>query len=480
MSTKATIALCIWALLCPLSMADEGYLSRSVTAAAIARTQGEETLEEQPREWEDEADDKPLVKEVQKSSRKAASKPAPKAVRTSSHKTVHQVANKAGTKKQIDESIVDPATDPVAEPLQDSMTETAPPSVTETVDESLLGTLGETETVLTPMADLDGVACGGSGCCKQKCCLTPCTDFFRQRCFVFGDFLYLKAFGPDLVHATQQNAAPAGQGTVPYGNAQNLMQPWQPAFRVGGGYAFNNCSSISVSYMQFFSNVSDTLDLPTTTNFGSVVSSVLAPGTVNSGTTFSRISAVSSVNFRVADLMYNRLIFGTPTAYLNWSAGVRYGHLHQNFEQDAQFAQPNNPQFTTSSINFDGVGPRVGLDGRRRLGCGGFSAYGQGSITTLFGETVTGYSQTDTLTTALLASSNMQSFRVLPLLDCELGLSWTSCGGHLRVGGGYYTAFWFNAITTPQYISAVQNNHFISMGDTVTFTGAVVHAEARF
>jgi hypothetical protein len=283
-----------------------------------------------------------------------------------------------------------------------------------------------------------------------------------------------------MVHATQQNAAPAGQGTVPFGTAQNLIQPWAPAFRVGGGFAFNNCSSISVSYMQFFSNVSDTIGLPAGTTFGSVVSSVLTPGTVNSGTTFSRIEAVSSVNFRVADLMYNRLIFGTPNAYMNWSAGLRYGHLHQNFEQNAEFAQPNNPQFTTSSINFDGVGPRIGLDGRRRLGATCFSGYGQGSISTLFGDTVTGYSQTDTLTTAVLASSNWQSFRVVPVLDFELGLSWTSCGGHLRVGGGYYTAFWFNAITTPQYISAVQNNHFISLGDTVTFTGAVLHAEARF
>ena len=228
--------------------------------------------------------------------------------------------------------------------------------------------------------------------------------------------------------------------------------------------------------MQFFSNVSDTIGLPPGTTFGSVVSSVLTPGTVNSGTTFSRIEAVSSVNFRVADLMYNRLIFGTPNAYMNWSAGVRYGHLHQNFEQNAEFAQPNNPQFTTSSVNFDGVGPRIGLDGRRRLGATCFSGYGQGSISTLFGDTVTGYSQTDTLTTALLASSNWQSFRVVPVLDFELGLSWTNCGGHLRVGGGYYTAFWFNAITTPQYISAVQHNNFISLGDTVTFTGAVLHA----
>jgi hypothetical protein len=323
-----------------------------------------------------------------------------------------------------------------------------------------------------------GKSCNGGPTCKR--CAGLCNNFYRQRCFVFGDFLYLKSFGPDLVHATQQNAAPAGPGTVPFGTAQNLIQPWRPAFRVGGGYALNDCSSISVGYMQFFSNVSQTLGLPSGAPLGSVVSSILDPGTVNSGTTFSLVNATSAVNFRMADISYNALIFGTPNSYLNWSAGARYGHLRQNFQQDAEFAQPNNPQFTTSSINFDGVGPRAGLDGRRRIGATNFSAYGQTSISALFGEFTAGYTQTDTLTTATLASSNWQSARVVPVLDWELGLSWTSCSGCWRIGGGYYTAFWFNTITTPQYISAVQANNFVQLGDTITFTGAVVHAEARF
>ena len=232
--------------------------------------------------------------------------------------------------------------------------------------------------------------------------------------------------------------------------------------------------------MQFFSNTTDVLGLPGNTAFGSVVSSVLVPGAVNSGTTFSQITANSAVNFKMADVMYSHLLVGTPGYYLNYDVGARYGHLRQSFFQDAEFAQPNNPQLTTSSINFDGVGPRMGLDGRLRMGATNLSTYGQGSISALFGDFTSGYTQINSLTTATLAASNWQSARVVPVLDFEVGLSWTSCGGCVRFGAGYYTAFWFNTLTTPQYIAAVQDNSFIRLGDTITFTGAVVHAEARF
>lgn len=475
MFTKATIALSLLGLLTPLAFADP---ATSIAARAVARARDAERIEEPELETVDESADETVDQSADDTPDDSADETAPKPVKKPSKKPAKKPAQRTAVRPT---AALDP--EPARMP---AAAKARPVSLVKSVDEQpfeepVAVPFDESELIGTPMAEQAGLGCS-NGCCANptNCCLTPCTDFFRQRCFVYGEYLWMKSFGPDMVHATQQNAAPAGQGTVPFGTAQNLIQPWAPAFRVGGGLAFNNCSSISVSYMQFFSNVSDTIGLPAGTTFGSVVSSVLTPGTINSGTTFSRIEAVSSVNFRVADLMYNRLIFGTPNAYMNWSAGLRYGHLHQNFEQNAEFAQPNNPQFTTSSINFDGVGPRIGLDGRRRLGATCFSGYGQGSISTLFGDTVTGYSQTDTLTTAVLASSNWQSFRVVPVLDFELGLSWTSCGGHLRVGGGYYTAFWFNAITTPQYISAVQNNHFISLGDTVTFTGAVLHAEARF
>ena len=178
--------------------------------------------------------------------------------------------------------------------------------------------------------------------------------------------------------------------------------------------------------------------------------------------------------------MYSRLLAGGDNYYVNFDVGARYAHLNQGFFQNAQFAQPNNPQFTTSNINFDGVGLRTGFDGRRRIGCGGLSGYGNGFVSLLFGDFNSSYTQTNSLTTATLAANNWESARVVPILEYELGVSWTSCSGCVRLSTGYYTAFWFNTVTNPQYIQAVQSNSFVRLGDTMTFTGLVAHAEVRF
>ena len=328
----------------------------------------------------------------------------------------------------------------------------------------------------SPCVGADGVC---STCQQTPCCCD--SNFWQHRSFVFGEYLYMKSYGPDFVHATQQQAAPAGVGTVPFGTAQNLIQPWQSAFRVGGGYACSNCSSITVAYTQFASHTNDTLGLPVGGNLPtSVISSVLVPGSINAGTTFSQINAVSGVNFKTADVMYSRLIAGGDNYYVNFDIGGRFAHLQQGFLQNAQFAQPNNPQFTTSNINFDGGGLRAGFDGRRRIGCGGLSAYANGFFSAMFGDFNSHYVQTNSLTTAIVGANNFESARVVPILEYEVGVSWTSCNGCFRFGAGYYTAFWFNAVTNPQYIQSVQNNSFVKLGDTITFTGLVAHAEVRF
>ena len=341
---------------------------------------------------------------------------------------------------------------------------------------------------LTPVASQSEAStpapasCTNDGACRNcqqaPCC---CANFWQHRSYVFGEFLYLKSYGPDFVHATQQQAAPSGVGTVPFGRAQNLIQPWVSAFRVSAGYACSDCSSISATYTQFQSHTSDTLGLPAGGNPPtSVISSVLVPGSINAGTTFSQINAVSGIAYKTADIMYSRLLAGGDDYYVNYDIGARYAHLEQGFLQNAQFAQPNNPQFTTSNIRFDGIGLRTGFDGRHRIGCGGFSAYGNGFLSVLFGDFNSNYTQTNALTTATLAANNWESARVMPILEYEVGLSWTSCSGCWRIGAGYYTAFWFNSVTSPQYIQAVQNNNFVKLGDTITFTGLVAHAEVRF
>ncbi len=323
--------------------------------------------------------------------------------------------------------------------------------------------------------------------CQQSPCCCPCSNYWKHRCFVFGEYLYLKSYGPDFVHASQyQTANPANPpntpGNAPLGTAQNLIQPWQGAFRVGAGYALTDCSSITATYTQFQSHTTDFLGAP---NGGaiptSVISSVLVPGTTNAGTVFSNVIGSSGIAFRTGDIMYSRLLAGGDNYYVNYDIGARYAHLEQGFSQTAQFAQAGGPMMTNTNIRYDGAGLRTGFDGRRRLGCGGFSCYGNGFLSVLFGDFNSNYTQTNPLASVNpLAANNWESARVMPILEYEVGVSWTSCGGCWRIGAGYYTAFWFNAVTNPQYIQSVQANNFVKVGDTITFTGLVAHAEMRF
>ena len=77
-------------------------------------------------------------------------------------------------------------------------------------------------------------------------------------------------------------------------------------------------------------------------------------------------------------------------------------------------------------------------------------------------------------------NTSMSEDRIVPVLDFELGLAWLSPGQHLRISGGYLVSAWFNAVTTPGWIHAVQRTDFHSGSDTITFDGLTARAELRF
>jgi hypothetical protein len=180
------------------------------------------------------------------------------------------------------------------------------------------------------------------------------------------------------------------------------------------------------------------------------------------------------------DVELNQLLAGGCNNVVNYTVGVRYGNLQQQFTQTGSFAPPAGVIHTATDIHFNGGGLRLGLDGRRRIGCGGLSFYGKGFVNVLFGEFSSSYTQTNTTTSVVQAYSTWDDDRVVPVLEYELGLSWQGCCGRLRLSAGYYTAFWFNAITTPEYVQAVQNANFVNLGDTIAFDGLTTRVEYRF
>jgi hypothetical protein len=79
-----------------------------------------------------------------------------------------------------------------------------------------------------------------------------------------------------------------------------------------------------------------------------------------------------------------------------------------------------------------------------------------------------------------VVDTHWEAGRIMPILDVELGVNWTSINGRLRCGAGYLVSAWFNTPKTEDFIRGVQNGNFVNLDDMVSFDGLNVHAEFRW
>ncbi len=317
-----------------------------------------------------------------------------------------------------------------------------------------------------------------SGCdsCIGACGCGPA--WWAHRSFVFGEYLYLHPTGIDMAHAIQQNGT-GGAGTTPEGRVGVVDQAYTSAYSVGFGVALSPCASIQASYVNFFSHNTDVLAAPAVSG-GTVGSLVFHPESINEGSTSSLVNAANDIDFQTADIEYRRLLAAGPRFALNYAVGARYAKLDQWFRQVGNFAPPTGTIQTTTNINFEGGGLKAGLDGMQRLGNTRFGVYAEGFLSLVFGTFRSDYEQFNVTTTSIQAASNWRDERVVPILEYEVGLNFTSRCGRWRWSSGYYTAFWFNAIATPEYVQAVQFADFVDLGETIAFDGLVTRLEFRY
>ena len=193
------------------------------------------------------------------------------------------------------------------------------------------------------------------------------------------------------------------------------------------------------------------------------------------------LNATYDVDYELADVKYRRLLFGHNRAWMNYSVGGRFGHLEQDFLQTGAFSGSQSGVINVlTDIDFDGAGLSFGLEGEGLIGCRGFSVYGNLGVSPLVGQFTSDYTMQNASTTALLARSVSKDDRFVTILDYELGLAWTSCNGCWRISSGYTASFWYNTITTPVFIDAVQADNYVDIGDTLSFDGITARIEYRF
>ena len=87
------------------------------------------------------------------------------------------------------------------------------------------------------------------------------------------------------------------------------------------------------------------------------------------------------------------------------------------------------------------------------------------------------YQMIDTPAVAKLATADWQDDRFVPIVEYEFGIAWTNCCNTWRLSTGYTAAFWFNAVTTREFVNAVRTNNYVDVGDTISFDGLTARAE---
>jgi hypothetical protein len=287
---------------------------------------------------------------------------------------------------------------------------------------------------------------------------------------LFGEFLYLKPTEVGVTHA-QQQFLPG----VPFGQIASTDFDYEPGVRIGGDLAVSPHSSIAASYTFFESGTSSSLGPPTVNGVtGEVGSLVQAPNIGILGA--DGVTATSGFDFQLADLEYRTRLRQGDRYWINGGVGLRYGQLEQSFSQTGDFDVVGVID-TNSTVDFNGGGVKFALDCGRNIGSRGFSLYGRTSLSPLAGSYRSTYSMFSDNLDATLVQANWKEDRITTLLDYEVGVAWVGPRGRWRFSAGYTQAFWFNAVTTAEYIDAVQTSDYGGMSDTIMLNGLTARVE---
>jgi hypothetical protein len=293
---------------------------------------------------------------------------------------------------------------------------------------------------------------------------------------IYGEAMWIHPTGVDMAHAQQIGTG----GPAPFGIIGVADPDYDLGVRVGGELEFTPCSAIFVQYAFFETTADSTVGAPAIPGggFGAVDSLVHHPD-AGVGTSIQPVTATYDIEFQLGDAAYRQILLRNQQQELSVFAGGRFGELDQRFAQIGQFNPGPDEIATTTNIEFTGAGPMAGIDGDQRIGITGFSVYGRALIAALAGNFESDYSMVST-NGGLLAMARWDDDRIVPMLEYELGVAWTNPQGNLRFSAGYVMSHWFNVVTTPVFVDAVQADNYVNVDDTISFDGLVGRAELHW
>lgn len=293
---------------------------------------------------------------------------------------------------------------------------------------------------------------------------------------IFGDFLYLSPRDANIPFAVPQDGI-GFAGATPMGQVATVDPQFAWGFRFGAFFALGPGAKIRGTYTWYENSADASVSATPPLVINPLV---MYPGTFNAGFTAQEASANSDIKFQFIDLDYEVVSMTCDDFWVGYIVGARYGQLDQTFNATFPFAQPDGTTTVNSSINFDGIGVRGGVQGERMMfPRHGFRVYGHGILSLMAGQFTSTYVQQNQFN-GVEVNTGFSDDRIVPVVDLEAGLAWVSPRNHFRISGGYMVSAWYNTVTTPAFIQGVQQQDFTSVKDRMTFDGLVARAEFQY
>jgi hypothetical protein len=283
-----------------------------------------------------------------------------------------------------------------------------------------------------------------------------------------------------MAHAQQQDGL-GGAGTVPFGEIGVVDPGHDLGFRIGGELRLAADAGVFVAFTFYEADATSSLEAPAIPGGGGAVGSLVHHPGASLTASAGPVNADYDIKFLLGDLAYRQILWRNCAQYVSVFAGARFAQLDQTFMQSGIFGGGQGGVVDTStSIEFTGAGPMAGIDGARQVGTTRFSVYGRTLVAAITGEFDSRYRMFNRTGSILLAESLWKDDRIVPMLDYEIGVAWTSPQGHLRLAAGYMVSHWFNVVSTGTFVDAVQANNYVDVDDTISFDGVVGRVEWVF
>ena len=314
----------------------------------------------------------------------------------------------------------------------------------------------------------------GEGCCDSgNCgsCNTCCNSCYGGggmmgrpgQFFIGADYLHVRS---TFSESTAFVTAEGGTGTpllppVVY-TFNEIDYDYEPSYRVYGGYRLCECGcELRFGFTNLSSSgAADTGPVPVATNGRST--QFLYPAELVATNVGDRLVVDSNVNANIYDLGIAKTIpLGSPPCGgccdpccnsccgwcpawdIKWSAGIRFADVDWDRTATRQSVTSQlNGDYRSTTMDFQGGGARVGLEGTRYIGKQQrFAIFAKSDLSILLGDVNIVHVNDTPQTTGIDITTRFNSTQLIPVLDIEAGATvfLTDC---LTVSGGYLFSAW--------------------------------------